>query len=50
MCLEGDCELEDNKLNKITLTQGETILISADTQQITIYPKTKIKLLQTFVK
>ncbi|NLZ94674.1 MAG: mannose-6-phosphate isomerase, partial [Bacteroidales bacterium] len=33
MCLEGTCELEDNKKNKITMSRGETILLPADTQQ-----------------
>lgn len=50
ICLEGSCELEDNKQNKTTLTQGETILIPADTSQVIISPKNKTKLLQTFVK
>ena len=50
MCLEGACELEDNKQNKITLSKGETILIPADTQQIVITPSSKTKLLETFVK
>lgn len=50
MCLEGKCELEDNKENKTTLSKGETLLIPADTQQITLVPTSKTKLLETFVK
>ena len=50
ICLEGACELEDNKQNKITLSRGETILIPADTQQIVITPSSKTNLLETFVK
>ena len=50
MCLEGTCELKDNKQNKLTLNQGESILIPADTKSITLSPKNRIKLLQTFVK
>lgn len=50
MCLEGSCELEDNKKNKISLCKGETILIPADTQQIFITPTSKTKLLETFIK
>ena len=49
MCLEGSCELEDNKQNKIMLSRGETILVSADTLKITITPSSKTKLLETFV-
>ncbi len=50
MCLEGSCTLEDDKQNKITIEQGETILIPASTKQIIISPTSKTKLLQTFVK
>ena len=50
MCLEGNCELKDNKQNTINISQGETILIPADTQEITITPNTNTKLLQTFVR
>ena len=49
MWLEGSCELEDNKQNKIMLSRGETILVSADTLKITITPSSKTKLLETFV-
>lgn len=50
MCLEGCFELEDNKNNKIEVTKGETILLPADTKEISISPETKTRLLQTFVK
>lgn len=50
MCLEGSCTLKDDKQNKITVEQGESILIPADTKQIVITPTNKTKLLQTFVK
>lgn len=50
MCLEGSCILEDDKQNKITIEQGETILIPASAKQIIISPTSKTKLLQTFVK
>ena len=49
MCIEGSCELEDNKQNKININRGETILIPADTQQVKITPTDKTKLLETFV-
>lgn len=50
MCLEGSCTLEDDKQNEITVEQGESILIPADTKQVIIIPNNKTKLLQTFVK
>lgn len=50
MCLEGSCTIVDDKQNKITIEQGETILIPASAKQITISPTSKTKLLQTFVK
>ena len=50
MCLEGTCELEDNKQNKITISRGETILVPADTKHVVITPTSKTKLLETFVK
>ena len=50
ICLEGNCTLEDDKQNKITIEQGETILIPANTNQISISPTNQTKLLQTFVR
>ncbi|MDD2477236.1 MAG: mannose-6-phosphate isomerase [Dysgonamonadaceae bacterium] len=50
MCLEGSCHLEDDKGNKITINQGETILIPAQTKHVTIVPNKNVKLLETFVK
>ncbi|MGV8963178.1 MAG: type I phosphomannose isomerase catalytic subunit [Candidatus Saccharimonadaceae bacterium] len=50
MCLEGSCRFEDNNQNKITLKQGETTLIPANTKRVIISPINKVKLLETFVK
>ena len=50
MCLEGTCELEDNKQNKIKISRGETVLLPADTQYVTIVPTGKVQLLETFIK
>ena len=50
ICLEGNCTLEDDKKNKTTIEQGESILIPANTNQIVISPTKKTKLLQTFVR
>lgn len=50
MCLEGNCSLEDDQHNKVSIEQGESILIPAKTKGITILPTEKTKLLQTFVR
>ena len=50
MCLEGSCDLQDDKENKVRINQGETILIPADTNRVKITPTTSVKLLETFVK
>lgn len=50
ICLEGKCTLEDDKQNKISLEQGESILIPANTNKISISPTNETKLLQTFVR
>ncbi|HTN69099.1 MAG TPA: type I phosphomannose isomerase catalytic subunit [Dysgonamonadaceae bacterium] len=50
MCLEGSCNMEDNKQNKTRLVQGESLLIPANTEQIIITPTKSSKLLQTYVK
>ena len=48
MCLEGSAKLEDNKGNIISIKQGESILIPADTTFVNIVPTTSCKLLETF--
>jgi len=50
MCLEGFCHIDDDKGNKVTINQGETILIPAETKHVTIVPTKNVKLLETFVK
>lgn len=45
----GGCEIKDNKGNEVTLKQGETILIPADTESIDIQPQPKVLLLETYV-
>lgn len=50
ICMEGSCEVVDNKGNKIALRQGESILIPADTLQVEIFPSDKgVLMLETFV-
>lgn len=50
MCLEGSCTLEDDSHNKTTIQQGESILIPAIIDNISITPISEAKLLQTYVE
>ena len=49
ICVEGSCCLTDNENNEIFLQAGETVLLPATTQNITIVPDQHVKLLETYV-
>ena len=49
ICVEGSCRLTDNENNEISLQSGETVLLPATTQNITIVPDQHVKLLETYV-
>lgn len=50
ICVAGGCLLKDNEGNEITLVAGETTLLPATTQEVTIVPDaTGVKLLETYV-
>jgi mannose-6-phosphate isomerase len=50
ICMEGACELLDDKGNKISLKQGQTVLVPADTQKVTLSPVGNgVKLLETYI-
>ncbi|KAA6344493.1 Mannose-6-phosphate isomerase ManA, partial [termite gut metagenome] len=49
VCLEGACRLIDNEKNAITLHAGETVLLPATTQTITVTPDKIVKLLETYI-
>lgn len=49
ICVEGACRLVDNEKNEITLQAGETVLLPASTQEVTIVPDKAVKLLETYV-
>ena len=50
ICIEGACELLDDKGNKISLKQGQTVLVPADTQKVTLSPVGNgVKLLETYI-
>lgn len=49
ICVEGACRITDNEKNEITVQAGETILLPATTQEVTIVPDGSVKLLETYV-
>ena len=50
ICVEGSCRLTDDNQNEITLRAGETVLLSAAVQEVTIVPEgQRVKLLETYV-
>ncbi|GHV50766.1 mannose-6-phosphate isomerase [Bacteroidia bacterium] len=46
ICLEGRCTLNDNKGNTLELTQGQTVLLPASTEYVTLLPAPETKLLE----
>ena len=50
ICVEGTCRLTDDNRNEITLCAGETVLLPAAIQEVTIVPEGgSVKLLETYV-
>ena len=49
ICTEGACRMTDNEGNSFTLCAGETVLLPATTQEVTIVPEGSVKLLETYV-
>ncbi len=49
ICMQGKLSLEDNSGNKIELHQGQTVLVPAVCQNITIKPAAECKLLETYI-
>ena len=49
ICVEGSCRLTDNEKNEISLQAGETVLLPATVQEVTIVPDKAVKLLETYV-
>ena len=50
ICVEGACRLTDDNRNEITMCAGETVLLPASTQEVTIVPDgERVKLLETYV-
>ena len=50
ICVEGGCIVVDNEMNEVTLSEGETILLPATTQDVRIIPNDRgVKILETYV-
>ena len=50
ICMEGKAILKDNKGNNLSIRQGQTVLIPADTENISIEPDQDVKLLETYIE
>jgi mannose-6-phosphate isomerase len=50
VCIEGKAILNDNKGNTLSVQQGQTILIPADTAYLTIEPLLPSKFLETYLE
>lgn len=49
ICMGGACTIRDNKGNDLSVKQGDTILIPADTESVHISPEGDVLLLETYV-
>ena len=50
ICMEGRATLRDNKGNEILVHQGQTVLIPADTDVVTISPVPGAKFMETYIR
>jgi mannose-6-phosphate isomerase len=50
ICMEGRLTLCDDQHHKLTVHQGQTVLLPASVQSVTLTPAPAAKLLETFVK
>jgi mannose-6-phosphate isomerase len=49
ICIEGAAVLRDNQGNKSAFARGQTLLVPACTEQVTLYPTPQTKLLETYI-
>lgn len=50
ICMSGQATIRDNKGNTLSVRQGETVLVPADTESVTIVPEESSKMLETYIK
>lgn len=48
ICLEGRCKIVDNNDYELEVKAGETVLLPAAVENLTIYPEGQVKLLETY--
>ncbi len=49
ICMDGKCTIKDDKGNSVFISQGESMLIPADTKSVTLIPGETSQLLETYV-
>lgn len=49
ICMGGACSIRDDKGNDLYVKQGESVLIPADTKNVSISPDGSVQLLETYV-
>ena len=49
ICMDGQASIQDHKGNEIGVHQGQTVLIPADTKEVTIMPTPKAKFMETYI-
>jgi mannose-6-phosphate isomerase len=49
ICMQGEVTLSDDKGNRLTVRQGETVLLPATTQNVILEPSENSKLLETYI-
>lgn len=49
ICMEGSCTITNNEKDSIEVRAGESVLLAATTQEVTIAPHGHVKLLETYV-
>lgn len=49
ICMEGKATIEDDKGNQISVHQGQTVLIPADTKSVNITPDKNVKFMETYI-
>lgn len=49
ICTEGACRIMDDQKNELSLCAGDTVLLPAATQEVTLIPEGSVTLLETYV-
>ena len=50
ICVEGEGSLTDSEGNTVTLRQGETVLVPAETESVTFNPNGQMKLITSYIR